>query len=261
MPDASTISDRIKLNNKFYPYFKDCLGALDGSHIPINVPSKQQHPWRNRKGFLSQNVLAVVDFNMNFSYVLPGWEGTAHDSRVLADAKSRGFSAPSGKFFLADAGYSGKDPILLTPYQGVRYHLDEQYRAAQRPSNAKELFNLRHASLRNVVERVFGVFKQRFKIFEAGRAGFKIEDMVQLVYALTAVHNFMNMNGSDPAEEVGGETFQDPILNAPLVEIGGSSLSEEVEMCQRRRDIIAGAMWVDYEKYVEQMRRFGSADM
>ncbi|KAK9112022.1 hypothetical protein Scep_019541 [Stephania cephalantha] len=32
--------------------------------------------------------------------------------------------------------------------------------------NANELFNLRHAYLRNVVERLFGIFKSRFTIFK-----------------------------------------------------------------------------------------------
>jgi hypothetical protein len=29
--------------------------------------------------------------------------------------------------------------------------------------NAQELYNLRHASARNVVERIFGVLKERFE--------------------------------------------------------------------------------------------------
>jgi len=39
-----------------------------------------------------------------FVYVLPGWEGSAADSRVLADAVSKDFIIPNGKYFLADAG-------------------------------------------------------------------------------------------------------------------------------------------------------------
>jgi hypothetical protein len=34
-----------------------------------------------------------------------------------------------------------------------------------RPRNAKELFNLRHAQLRNVVEHIFGIVKRRWSIF------------------------------------------------------------------------------------------------
>jgi len=34
------------------------------------------------------NVLGVCAPNMQFIYVLPGWEGSAHDGRVLRDAIS-----------------------------------------------------------------------------------------------------------------------------------------------------------------------------
>jgi hypothetical protein len=62
---------------------------------------------------------------MQFSYILAGWEGSAHDSRVLNDAiADKGFSIPPGQYYLADAGYSNRD-WLLTPYRGVRYHLKE----------------------------------------------------------------------------------------------------------------------------------------
>ena len=33
-----------------------------------------------------------------------------------------------------------------------------------RPQTPQELFNLRHASLRNIIERLFGELKRKFKI-------------------------------------------------------------------------------------------------
>ena len=54
---------------------------------------------------------------------------------------------------------------MLTPYDGVRYHLKEWLReGVEKPRNKEELFNLRHASLRNAIERLFGVWKRKFKI-------------------------------------------------------------------------------------------------
>ncbi len=41
------------------------------------------------------------------------------------------------------------------------YYLKETLLALQKPKNPKELFNLRHSSLRNVIERIFGVAKKR----------------------------------------------------------------------------------------------------
>ena len=62
-----------------------------------------------------------------------------------------------------------------------------------RPQNAKELFNIRHAALRNVVEPTIGVFKHRFRYFEAGRRNLPLRTQVEVVYALTAVHSFINV--------------------------------------------------------------------
>ena len=66
-------------------------------HIPILLQPK----YRNRKGTTSQNVLAVCNFDMKFVYILAGWEGSAHDQRVLSNAQaSKGFNTPVGKYWL-----------------------------------------------------------------------------------------------------------------------------------------------------------------
>jgi hypothetical protein len=48
-----------------------------------------QVAFRGRKGTTTQNILAAVDFDMRFTYVLGGWEGYAHDALVLADVLQR----------------------------------------------------------------------------------------------------------------------------------------------------------------------------
>ena len=62
-----------------------------------------------------------------------------------------------GKYYLGDAGFMFKAQVI-TPYRGVRYHLKEYSRRG--PQNAHELFNHCHSSLRNVIERTFGVLKK-----------------------------------------------------------------------------------------------------
>ena len=51
---------------------------------------------------------------------------------------------------------------LMAPYRGVCYHLKEN--STRGPENAEEIFNLQHSSLRNVIERTFGVLKKQFPI-------------------------------------------------------------------------------------------------
>jgi hypothetical protein len=82
-PTISTpLSFTIKDNYQYYPWFKDCIGAIDGTHIPISPPENEMAAFRNRKGFLSQNVLAACDFDMRFTMVLSGWEGSVSDSTL-----------------------------------------------------------------------------------------------------------------------------------------------------------------------------------
>lgn len=77
------------------------MGAIDGTHIRASVPLELQGRFRGRKGWTSQNVLAAITFDLKFVYVLAGWEGSAHDSRILNDAISRprGLQVPEGNFF------------------------------------------------------------------------------------------------------------------------------------------------------------------
>ncbi|CAN1233370.1 hypothetical protein LINPERPRIM_LOCUS3878 [Linum perenne] len=62
---------------------QDCVGAIDGVHVDAIIPNSQQIPFRGRKGNTTQNVLCVCSFDMRFTYVVAGWEGSAHDSRIL----------------------------------------------------------------------------------------------------------------------------------------------------------------------------------
>src|SRR6266508_1514498 len=101
---------------------QDCIGAIDGTHIPVTPLVHQQEPYRNRKQTLSQNVMVACDFDLKFVHVHAGWEGSASDARVLQDALNHGFHVPHGKFYLVDAGYANT-PQFLAPYRGTRYHL------------------------------------------------------------------------------------------------------------------------------------------
>jgi hypothetical protein len=83
------------------------------------------------------------------------------------------------------------DGLLIVPYQKTRYHLREWDLQGRIPENMKELFNLRHSSLRTVVERAFGVLKWRFQSLRLARKGFSIRTQVKIVYACVALHNWM----------------------------------------------------------------------
>jgi hypothetical protein len=106
LPDTdSPIPLEIQQQPKFYPYFADTIGAIDGTHIACHPSAKDHDAARNHKGTLTQNCLAACSFNMSFLYMLSGWEGSAADAREYYNARITDFNIPAGKYYLADAGF------------------------------------------------------------------------------------------------------------------------------------------------------------
>ncbi|KAL6176391.1 hypothetical protein ACLB2K_053025 [Fragaria x ananassa] len=211
-PPPDTTPPNIRESTRFYPFFKDCIEAIDGTHIPATVVGREVSRYRNRHGKISQNVLAACNFDLQFIYVLSGWEGSAHDSKVLNDAISRrnGLKVPAGKYYLGDCGFPNRRRFLA-PFRGTRYHLKDFCGGeGNHPVNAVELFNLRHASLRNVIERIFGIFKSRFTIFKSAPP-FPYKTQAELVLACAGLHNFLRQECR--SDEFPPEPEDDPVEN------------------------------------------------
>ncbi|XP_024030534.1 uncharacterized protein LOC112094269 [Morus notabilis] len=200
--------------SKYLPWFQNCVGAFDGTHVPCVPPPGNPEVWRNMKGFYSQNVLGVCSFDMKFTYMVAGWEGSAHDARVLTSA-----TETSEKKF----------PI---------------------------------STVRNVIERTFGVWKARFRILKCIN-NYPIEKQVQIPIACVVLHNFIHMYNHN-----------DDLLNqytrngVPAIEIDPENADQDVNQdhnpdwameqnhnsANRRqmnilRDEMATSMWGALEAY------------
>ena len=101
-----------------YPYFKDAIGVIDGTHIACTPCAAEWDTTCNRKGFHSQNCLLTSNFDLEFMYVLSGWEGSVADASMYHDAWTTDFTILDSKYYLADAGYP-ICPQLLVPYRGT----------------------------------------------------------------------------------------------------------------------------------------------
>ena len=102
-------------NNKFYPYFRvitcplnynftttmcmvsmkykiycyDCVCVINGTHIHVKVSSVETPRYRWRKEYSTQNMLTTCTFDLKFTYVLHGWEGSASYLRIIKNASTR----------------------------------------------------------------------------------------------------------------------------------------------------------------------------
>ncbi|XP_031482750.1 uncharacterized protein LOC116252544 [Nymphaea colorata] len=187
----------------------NCVGAIDGMHVRVKVSSEDAPKYRGRKDWPTQNVLAACSFDMKFTYLLAGWEGTASDSRIIKNALTREDKLKIPE----DAGFPLKGG-LITPFRVVRYHLKEYSKRC--PQNEKELFNLRHPSLQNVIERSFGVLKKRFPVIASSTEPvYSCKTQSDIILACCILHNFCM--GVDPdasiIEDVDAELMNQPSEN------------------------------------------------
>ena len=124
------------------------------------------------------------------------------------------------------------------------------------PLNREELFNLRHASARNVVERIFGILKQRFRILLLPTK-FPLDVQARIPAVLSALHNFIrtrHLDHDDPSESDSDEhdddgdnqqQVHDQHVDRSEVEDNASDVDGRT--AKQMRDHIAQSMWDDYQ--------------
>ena len=162
-----------------------CIGAIDGTHIPIKAPHNHHEHYINRKGFHSMQLQVVCDTDMIFTDVYCGWPGAAHDARVLRnsplfhDAETRTNDIfPGQTYIIGDAAYPLKT-WLMTGFKDNGHLTARQKR-----------FTKRLSSKRMVIERGIGLLKGRFRKLKVMVDIDRIRFLPKLVIAACTLHNF-----------------------------------------------------------------------
>jgi len=59
-----------------------CVGSIDGYHIPVMPPASNHTDYYNRKGWYSIILQAIVDHKYIIRDICVGWPRSVHDARV-----------------------------------------------------------------------------------------------------------------------------------------------------------------------------------
>jgi hypothetical protein len=105
--------------------------------------------------------------------------------------------------------------------------------------NEKELFNLRHSSLRVTVERAFGFLKRRFKILDDATPFFPFPTQVDIVVGCYIIHNWVIQDGLD---EIFVEDITLPTYDHATTRTGQAH--DHAAMVNFRQQL-ADQMWAD----------------
>ncbi|XP_075652591.1 uncharacterized protein LOC142622913 [Castanea sativa] len=195
------VPEHIQHLDRYWPHFEGCIGAIDGAHVPVVVPVDEQHPYRGRKGITTTNCLCACDFDMKFTFACVGWVRSAHDTRIflscLNNERDNFPKPPAGKYYVVDLGYPMKRGFLA-PYKGERHHIPE-FERGEELHHLEEKFNYLHSSLRSVIERTFGVWKNKWRILR-NMPPFHICTQCHIIVATMVLHNFIRAHENNDVE-------------------------------------------------------------
>ena len=116
------------------------------------------------------------------------------------------------------------------------------------PHTPKELLNLRHASLRNAIERAFGVLKKRFPIIaSSNEPSYEVPTQKKKFLACCILHNYLI--GANLDNRILHEVDEEILNNSePHEQLGAQRERNNDDSTQGEilRNSIATDMWRDY---------------
>ncbi|XP_014670057.1 PREDICTED: putative nuclease HARBI1 [Priapulus caudatus] len=165
------------------------IGYIDGTHIRLNHRIKEDQDYINRKKFPSIQLQIVVDPKMRIINANAGWPGCVNDARVLSNCvlyqkAERGELFGDGKFIIGDSAYP------------VRGWLIPVIKDNGRITPAQRKFNGCLSSMRQLVERVIGHLKGRFRRLRCVHI-YRAEIATKLIIAACVLHNVCIANRED----------------------------------------------------------------
>nr|XP_033932532.1 protein ALP1-like [Pseudochaenichthys georgianus] len=143
-----------------------CVGAIDGSHIPILEPENYPKDYYNRQGWHSVVLQAVVDGRGMYWDVCVGDPGSVHDARVLKQSNlwvAISDGVLLGQNQMAISGCDVGHYLIGDPAYPMKKWLMKPFLDTGRLTPEQHTYNYRLSIARAVVEMTFGRLKGRWR--------------------------------------------------------------------------------------------------
>lgn len=176
--------------------FPNCLGALDGKQINIQVPkiSGNLHCDNKKKGSIV--LMAACDANYCFTLFDIGAYGPCSDGGVFRNSifgkfsETGNFDIPAPSIlqgtkitcpyaFAADEAFPLRE-CILRPYPGKNLN------------RTKKCFNYRLSRARKTIENTFGILSARWRILRQDIVA-TVETVEEIILATICLHNFLRI--------------------------------------------------------------------
>lgn len=183
-------TDQNKLRKMTYGFkqiadFPCVVGAVDGTHVRIQAPSRDREPlYVDKKHQHSIAVQGICDYEGRFLNIVVDWPGSVHDSTILQRSKIGAEFATGQRrgILLGDNGY-GCQTWLLTPFLNP-------------VGDVQKKFNVAHKKTRCVIERAFGMWKRRFHVLHSEIRMSPIR-ACRVIAACAVLHNIAKSRNDD----------------------------------------------------------------
>ncbi|XP_068122049.1 uncharacterized protein [Hyperolius riggenbachi] len=192
--------------------FPNCVGAVDGKHIRIQLPTGSGSKYFNYKKYFSIVLMAVVDAQYKFIAVDVGSYGSTADSHIFRSC-SIGQKLYAGELNLptpcpiADGGQPF--PHVLVEDEAFALHTNLMKPFPKRDLDIrKRVFNYRLTRARRYVECAFGILSNKWRVFHSTLI-MTPDNVDNVVKAACVLHNYVRMKEGINSDEVPDHPFTD----------------------------------------------------
>lgn len=225
MPDTEEEWRRIAKDFDERWQFPNCLGAIDGKHIRIIPPPDSGSYFWNYKNFNSIVLMACANANYEFIWCEVGTNGRVSDGGTIQNTLfykkllTKELNIPNDDRCLNS---NTKLPFVFVGDEAFALRTDFMKpfsRAAL--TTERKIFNYRLSRARRIIENVFGIMSNRFRIFHSA-INLRLDRIDLVVLTCCLLHNFLRKSSSsyatDPAFDIDGNTIDStvPIGLTPL---------------------------------------------